>query len=75
MEGIAMAVDIWDLEAGDVVVLISGNRAEVAAPTEDGSWFLARYLEVTDPDYVWLVGTFDAVHADEVEAVFLPVSH
>ncbi|MCL6644042.1 MAG: hypothetical protein K6U88_03515 [Dehalococcoidia bacterium] len=69
-----MAVDIWDLEAGDVVVLDDGTRAEVVAPTEDGQWFLARYLEVTDPDDAWLVGTFDAVHADYLEAVLPPVS-
>ena len=69
-----MAVDIWDLQAGDVVMLVNGTRAEVVAPTEDGKWFLAHYLDVTDPDDAWLVGTFDAVHADEVESVLLPVS-
>lgn len=56
---------------GDVLLLHDGSRAEVLAPTEDGRWILARYLE--SPGDSSLVGTEGFV-GDRDVAAFTPVS-
>lgn len=54
---------LWTLQTGDRVSTLTGDEAEVVAPTEDGEWIRVRYV-VSPRDS--LIGSEDLLSIDEV---------
>lgn len=64
-------MDIGRFKAGDVLHLHDGSKAEALAPSEDGQWIRARYVDI--PDDSSQAGTEDLISDHEVSG-FSPAS-
>ncbi len=57
-------MELGRFKAGDTLILHDGSKAEALAPSEDGQWIRARYVET--PDDPSLTGTEDLIADHEV---------
>ena len=59
-----MRQSIWDLKVGERISIDLQAVADVVAPTQDGEWVLAKYVE--SPESPEIVGTDDLCSTGEI---------